>query len=105
MAMMDSQMESMREMHDKMVRARTPEERNALRAEQMKAMHEGMAMMGRMGTGSMKGMQPTGGMPQGMAMPADMAMRQQMMEKHLEMMQSTMQLMMDQMPPATPFKQ
>jgi hypothetical protein len=100
MAMMDSQMKSMREMHDKMMQARTPAERAALKAEHMKSMHEGMAMMGRMGPGGMKGMQGMGHMAEGTPTPADMAMRQQMMEKHMEMMHSTMQMMMDQMPPA-----
>lgn len=33
MAMMDKHMQSMREMHDKMARARTPEERQALMAD------------------------------------------------------------------------
>ena len=45
LSMMDAQMKAMREMHDKMMRARTPEERNALMAEQMKLMQDGMAMM------------------------------------------------------------
>lgn len=98
MAMMDSNMASMREMHDRMMRARTPEERNALRAEHMKAMQDGMAMMSRMGPGGMKGMQGMGGMPDSPATPVDMAMRQRMLEKHMEMMQTMMQMMMDQMP-------
>ena len=34
-------------------------------------------------------------------MPADMAQRQQMMKKHMEMMQPIMQMMVDQMPPAS----
>lgn len=56
MAMMDAHMKAMREMHDKMSRARTQEERNALMAEHMKLMQEGMAMMGGMGPGAMGGM-------------------------------------------------
>lgn len=94
--MMDTHMKSMREMHEKMMRARTPGERNALRAEHMKLMQDGMAMMGGMGPGGMGGMKGMHGMG---GMPADMATRQQMMEKHMEMMQSMMQMMMDQMPP------
>ena len=90
-------MKAMREMHDKMMRARTPEERNALMAEQMKLMQDGMAMMGGMGPGGMGGMK---GMPGMGAMPTDMATRQQMMEKRMEMMQSMMQMMMDRMPAA-----
>ncbi|MBC7942139.1 MAG: hypothetical protein H7Z19_20690 [Chitinophagaceae bacterium] len=98
MAMMDSQMKSMREMHERMVRARSPDERLAMRAEHMKMMQDGMAMMGGMGpAGGMSGMKGMHGMG---TTPADMPQRQQMMEKHMEMMQSMMQMMMDQMPPA-----
>ena len=89
MAMMDKHMQSMREMHDKMVRARTAEERKALMTDHTKLMQDGMNMMGGMGPGAM-----------GMG---SMANRQQMMEKRMEMMQSMMQMMMDGMqaqPPA-----
>jgi hypothetical protein len=92
MSKMDAHMKAMREMHDKMARARTPEERNALMADHMKLMQDGMAMMGGMGPGGMHGM---GG---------DMAGHQQMMEKRMEMMQSMMQMMMDRMPAAPPSK-
>ena len=88
MARMDSQMKAMREMHDKMMGAKTPEDRSALMADHMKTMQDGMSMMGEMsagGMGSMKG---------------DMAGRHQMMEKHMEMMQATMQMMMDRLPTA-----
>lgn len=100
MAKMDAHMKAMREMHEKMARARTPEERNALMAEHQKLMQEGMALMGGMGPGGMMGrggmgMGPMGGSPQAMAE------RMQMMEKHMEMMQSMMQMMMDRVgPPA-----
>jgi hypothetical protein len=98
MAQMDTHMKMMRETHDKMMQAKSPEERNALMATHMKQMQDGMAMMGGMGSGGMAGMQgnsPTAG---------DMAARQQMMEKRMEMMQSMMQMMMDRMPQA-PSKQ
>jgi hypothetical protein len=85
---MDEHMKAMREMHDKMMRAKTPEERNALMAEHRKLMQEGMAMMGEMGPGGMG------------AMGGDMATRQKMMEKRMEMMQSMMPMMMDCMPQA-----
>jgi hypothetical protein len=88
MAHMDEHMKAMREMHDKMMRAKTPEERNALMAEHRKLMQEGMAMMGEMGPGGMG------------AMGGDMATRQKMMEKRMEMMQSMMPMMMDCMPQA-----
>lgn len=91
MAMMDSHMKKMREMHEKMSGARTPEERNALIAEHMKLMHEGMAMMG--GMGGHQGMGAQGGA----GAPMDMHTRHQMMEKHMEMMRSMMQMMMDRM--------
>jgi hypothetical protein len=71
----------MRDMHEKMMNAKTPEERNKLRAEHMKAMQDGMAMMG--------GMSPGG-----------MGARQQMMEKRMDMMQMMMKMMMDQTPAA-----
>jgi hypothetical protein len=98
MSKMDAHMNAMREMHDRMARARTPEERNALMPEHMKLMQEGMAMMGGMGPGGMRGMGGMGGMG---SMSGDMAGHQQMMEKRMEMMQSMMQMMMDRMP-ATP---
>ena len=84
MARMDAQMKTMRNMHEKMMNAKTPEERNKLMAEHMKAMQDGMAMMG-----GMKGMQ---------GMTGDMGPRPQMMEKRMDMMQSMMQMMMDRLP-------
>lgn len=84
MAAMDAHMKSMHDMHDKMSHARTPEDRQALMAEHMKLMHEGMAMM--------DGMHGMG--------PAETPERMKMMEKHMEMMHSMMQMMMDQMAPA-----
>ncbi|HJV70113.1 hypothetical protein [Ideonella sp.] len=88
MAQMEAHMKAMREMHDRMARAGTPEERQALMAEQMKMMQDGMAMMGGMGPGSMR-------MGMGMGGP-------QMMEMRMDMMQSMMQMMMDRMQPPTP---
>jgi hypothetical protein len=82
MAQMDTHMKMMRETHDKMMQAKSPQERDALMVMRMKQMQEGMAMMGGMGTG-------------------DMDARQQMMEKRMEMMQSMMQMMMDRMPQAS----
>ena len=88
MAGMDAQMKSMQEMHNKMMAAKTPEERTALMSEHTKTMQDGMAMMNGMSPGGMSGM------------PKDMASRQQMMEKHMQMMQSMMQMMMDRLPPS-----
>ena len=89
MARMDSQMKSMHEMHNKMMAAKTPEERNALMAEHMKTMQDGMTMMNGMSSGGMS------------SMPKDMATRHQMMEKHMEMMHAMMQMMMDRLPPVS----
>jgi len=103
MAMMDTQMKSMRDMHEKMMRARSPEERSALKSEHAKLMQNGMAMMGGMGPdgmSGMKGMHGMGAMTGGTPATGDMAIRQEMMEKHLAMMASMMRMMMDQMPPA-----
>ncbi len=82
------QMKAMQAMHDKMMAAKTTEERNALMAEHMKVMQSGMGMMGRMGPGAMGGK------------PGDMSARQGMMEQRMDMMQSMMQMMMDRMSPA-----
>jgi hypothetical protein len=90
-ALMDTQMKAMGAMHDKMMAAKTPEERNALMAEHMQAMQDGMTMMNGMaarGKGSMNGMK------------GDMAAHHQMMDKRIEMMQATMQMMMDRLPAA-----
>ena len=93
MARMDTQMKAMREMHDKMMAAKTPEERNALMADHMKAMQEGMGMM--------KGM---GGMTGPRSPPTDMTQRQTMMEQRMDIMQTMMEMMVDRLPqsPAKP---
>ena len=94
MGKMDVQMKTMQGMHEKMMNAKTPEERSKLMAEHMKAMQDGMAMMDGMsgaGMGGMKGMQ---------GMQGDMGAHHQMMEKRMEMMQTMMKMMMDRMPAA-----
>jgi len=88
---MDEQMKTMQAMHDKMMLAKTPEQRSALMDEHMKVMRDSMAMMGGMGgMGGMQGMQNSG----------PMGMHHQMMDKRMQLMQSMMQMMMDRMPPA-----
>jgi hypothetical protein len=94
MAKMDEQMKAMQAMHEKMIAAKTPEERQALMDEHMKLMQDGMEMMQQMGAG----MQGMGGMQGGKGMPTNMAERQQMMEKRMEMMESMMQMMLDRLP-------
>lgn len=86
------QMNAMQAMHNKMMAAKTPEERNALMSEHMKLMQSGMGMMGRMGTGAMAGK------------PDDMAARQGMLEQRMDMMQSMMQMVMDSTAPAPVMK-
>ena len=91
MAKMDAQMKTMRDMHQKMMGAKTPQERDKLMAEHMKSMKDGMAMMGGKsgaGMGDMKGMQ---------GMTGDMAAHHQMMGKRMEMMEMMMSMMGDQM--------
>ena len=80
MAGMDAQMKAMKDGHDKMMAAKTPEERNALMAEHMKTMQDGMSMMNGMPGGDMGGMK------------GEAASRQQMMDKRMDMMQSMMQM-------------
>jgi hypothetical protein len=80
---MDMQMKAMQAMHEKMMAAKTPQERQALMAEHMKTMQDGMAMMNGM---------------KGGGMPSDPATRQRMMEMRMDMMQSMMQMMMDRVP-------
>jgi hypothetical protein len=88
MARMNSQMKAMHEMHDKMMAAKTPAERDALTAEHMKIMQDSMTMMNRMSPGGMGGMK------------GDMAAHHRTMEARMEMMQATMQMMMDRLPAA-----
>ena len=77
-------MKSMKEMHAKMMAAKTVEERQALMGEHMKTMQDGMAMMGQM-KGGQGGNAMGGGMPMG----------SEMMGKRMDMMEMMMQMMMD----------
>jgi hypothetical protein len=100
MAAMEPRMKAMRDMHQKMMAAKSPAERQALMAEHMKAMQEGMAMMkerhgGMQGMGGMGGM---AGMDHSKGMPAGMAQRHQMMTEHMAMMQMMMDMMAQRMP-------
>lgn len=99
MAAMDSKMKIMREMHEKMMAAKTPEERQALMSEHMKVMKDGMNMMGSMAKmGDMKGM---GGMASGAntgGMAMDMMGHHELTEKRMDMMTSMMQMMVDRLP-------
>ena len=90
-------MQAMQEMHQKMMNAKTPVERNALIADHMKAMQGGMSMVkgsAMDGKGSMAGM---GAMADAKGLPADMAKHHKSMEQRMAMMQ----IMMDRLPPAS----
>lgn len=82
----------MKEMHEKMMNAKSPDERKALMVEHMNTMKDGMAMM------SMTSGFGMAGMPDKKPLTANLAQRQQMMEMRMGMMESMMQMMMDQMP-------
>ena len=91
---MAAKMKAMQDMHQKMMDAKTPEERQALMGEHMKAMQGGMGMMKQMsgkggGAASMK-----------KGMPADPKARMEAMEQRMDMMQTMMEMMMDRMPAA-----
>jgi hypothetical protein len=105
MAAMDDRMKAMREMHDKMAKAKTPSERQALMADHMKAMQDGMQMMkGMGGMGGMGGPGGAAGMGGMTGMPADMAQCHQMMAGRMEMTQTMLEMMTQRIPgpPAPP---
>ena len=100
---MQKQIQAMKAMHEKMVNAKTPEERSALMAEHMQTMREGMGMMQKMGqSGGMGGMSGMGAPKGGKAMACDMHESHRMMGMRMEMMESMMQMMMDRMQSHTP---
>jgi hypothetical protein len=72
----DAQMKKMQEIHERMMAAKTPEERAKLMDEQMQAMQQGMAVMNAM-------KHSPGGM-------GGAGMRHDMMEKRMDMMQMMM---------------
>jgi hypothetical protein len=87
-AQMDMQIKSMQQMHEKMMAAKTPEERQALMTEHMKSMHGGMAMMGQMKAPDANGRsKPTS---------------PEMLSKRMDMMEMMMQMMMDREAMKTP---
>jgi hypothetical protein len=96
MRQMDEHMNKMQSLHDKMMNATTPEERQKVMDEQRQEMQEGMAMMKPM----MQGGPMMSGMGAGMmgqkGQPADANAQMQMMQKRMDMLQMMMQTMMDQ---------
>ena len=96
MGQMDEHMKTMQALHDRMMSATTPEERQKVMQEQRKEMQSGMGMMNQMmqGGGTMGGM--GGGMMGPKGKPADGTAQMQMMQKRMDMMQMMMQTMLDQ---------
>src|SRR6266511_2319687 len=93
MSQMDEHMKKMQVLHDKMMKAATPEERQRTMEEARKEMQEGMTMMTPMMQG---GGMMSGGMMAQKGKPADGNTQMQMMNKRMDMMQMMMQMMMDQ---------
>ncbi|MBX9848681.1 MAG: hypothetical protein K2X64_05260 [Rhodocyclaceae bacterium] len=79
---MQMQMKHMQEMHDKMMNAKTPEERKALMDEHMKTMQSSMSVMKEMG-----------GQKGKMGDQSGMQMRMDMMEMMMQMMMDRMSAM------------
>src|SRR5512134_2875180 len=99
MAQMHAQMKTMRALHDKMVRAATPDARQKLMEEQHEAIQAGMRMIGQM-MGAMSG----GGLVGPKAGTSDPEGPIQMMQLGIDMMALMTQIMMDQLGMITPPK-
>lgn len=96
MGQMDEHVKTMQALHDRMMNATTPEDRQKVMDEQRKEMQGGMAMMNQMTQGgAMTGGMGAGAMGQ-KGKPADAAAQMQLMQKRMDMMQMMMQTMMDQ---------
>ena len=93
MMQMDEHMKKMQALHDRMMGATTPEERQKVMEEARKEMQDGMTMMKpMMQGGGMMG----GGMMGDKGKSGDAQAQMQMMGKRMDMMQMMMQMMMDQ---------
>ena len=95
MGQMDEHMKKMQTLHDRMMSATTPEERQKAMDEQRKEMQASMGMMNQMQGGAMAGGMGAGMMGQ-KGKPADANAQMPMMQKRMDMMQMMMQTMMDQ---------
>ena len=91
----DAHMKQMQGLHEKMMNAKTPAERQTVMEEQRKSMQAGMGMMHQMPGGDMMGGMG-GSMMAQKGKPADMTTQMQMMQKRMDMMQMMMQSMIDQ---------
>ena len=97
MGQMDGHMKRMQALHEQRANATTPEDRQRLMDDQRREMQQGMAMMQAMPhSGSMMGGAGMGTMGQ-RGKPADQKTQMQMMEKRMDMMQTMMQGLMDQL--------
>lgn len=97
MGQMDAHMKRMQALREQRASATTPEDRQRLIDDQRREMQQGMAMMQAMPHGgSMMGGAGMGTMGQ-KGTPADQKTQMQMMEKRMDMMQTMMQVMMDQL--------
>ena len=83
---LNTKMKSMQEMHDKMMAAKTPEERQALMGDHIKTMQDGMAALGQM----------KGAVGGGMSSSSDM------MNHRMDMLEMMVQMMMDRESARTP---
>jgi hypothetical protein len=85
---MEAHMKTMHEMHEKLMAAKTPEERYALMPQHLKTMQDGMAMM--------KEMSSSGGRHFLKGNPTSIML----MDKRMEMIEAMMEMMMDRVAPA-----
>jgi hypothetical protein len=95
MAQMDEHMQMMKALHEKLMRATTPEARKIVMDKQREEMQACMGMMKQMRDGGMMGGMGGGLMAQ-KGPPGDAAAPMQMMQKRMDMMEMMMQSMMDQ---------
>jgi hypothetical protein len=106
MMQMDEHMKKMQTLHDKMMSAATPEERQKAMEEARREMQDSMATMKPMmhGGGAMGGDMMGGGMMGEKGKSGNAQVQMQMMGKRMDMMQMMMQMMMDQQGMMTPPK-
>lgn len=98
-AAMDAQIKAMRELREKMARARTPEERRSLAIEQRRVMQQSMTMMHDMMGYGAGGPQsgPGAGMGPGMGAGMGPCMSPLEQQRRMDMMTMMMQSMMDRL--------
>lgn len=98
-ATFDQHTKLMRDIHEQMMAASTPEERTALMHEGRTSMQDGLAMMKQMRMGMGSGM-PMGNHMGGMGTAHGMSNDCKGEDRRMEMMDAMMQLMIDQKAPA-----